>query len=211
MEWLNWDQCITYIFIMCCTLLRIFKNISLLVVLASCLLRYWELGIRVATKIECRWIIHLTLILLLFFTHVYFQELSNMASSQVLALGISCLYFLSTGIKNRLPHPLRVYVGSRNHCSRLQAWMARTLTTEPSPHPLCGVLDGFWVIKVCSAYFIVAIIGLIKLQFIALSALHVSPCPFSCDLVHSVFNSTVHFRREKLTEFRHFAPYFTSF
>lgn len=83
MEWLNWDQCITYIFIMCCTLFRIFKNISFPVVLLSCLLRYWELGIKVATKIECRWIIHLTLILFLFSTHVYFQELINMASSQV--------------------------------------------------------------------------------------------------------------------------------
>lgn len=102
MEWLNWAQCITYIFIMCCTLLRIFKNISLLVVLPTCLLRYWKLGVKVAIKIECRWIIHLTLILFLFSTHVYFQKLINMASSQVCLPWGSCLYFLSSGIKIKI-------------------------------------------------------------------------------------------------------------
>lgn len=148
----------------------------------------------------------------LFSTHVYFQKLINMASSQVCLPWGSCLYFLSSGIKIKIGcHTHENLCGFWESLLQASNWMARTLTTEPSPHPWCGVLDGFWVIKVCSAYFIVAIIGLIKLQFIALSALHVSPCPLSCDLVHSVFNSTVHFRRRKLTKFRHFAPYFTSF
>lgn len=49
--------------------------------------------------------------------------------------------------------------------------MARTLATEPSPHPLRGIPDGNWAIKICSVNFTVAIIILIKLQFIALNIL----------------------------------------